>query len=750
MTGPFITHARQLIENGYSPVPLVPGAKRPIHDKWEALREATITEKLLQETVSKHPKAGVGVAGGYNGLVPIDVDTDDPAIKAAVFKVLPKTPVAKKGSKGGTLFYRSRAPIPGRKFIGLNSKPIVEVLTSGQTVIPPTRHPDTREPYRWTTGATLLDTCVDDLSEITLEHIFALQEALRPWLRPQKTHKPYSNGNGANGAHKASGTRIRAYAAAALDGEAKQLAMIGEGGRNYGLFAAVCKLGNYVHHGVLSQSETHTALLDACTANGYIKGHGSAAFEKTFRSGLEWSADDELREPPPGKEQPRGNADPETTATTPELPLSSDEALALKFADQHGGEYRYTHKWAQWHHYAGQCWREDVTLSYYDRARRLCRELAAGIEKPGEARDTASAKKRAAVISLAREDRRIAATVEQWDRDPWLLSTPEGTIDLRTGETRAHSAADYITKITAVAPGGECPRWRLFLKEITGGDVELAAYLQRVVGYSLTGDTREHALFFLYGTGGNGKGVLLSTLAGILACYHRAAPIEAFTASLGDRHPSEIAMLRGARLVTAVETEEGRYWAESRIKQLTGGDRVAARFMKQDWFEYTPEFKLLIAGNHKPALRSVDESIRRRFHLVPFNVTIDASQRDLELSQKLKAEWPGILQWAIDGCAMWQQQGLAPPRAVTDATAAYLEAEDRVRTWIDERCERVPPTIEKPLKELYGWWRSYCEASGDDPRTDRWLRDRLEVLGFTTRKSQKGRQICGLQPARDR
>jgi putative DNA primase/helicase len=188
------------------------------------------------------------------------------------------------------------------------------------------------------------------------------------------------------------------------------------------------------------------------------------------------------------------------------------------------------------------------------------------------------------------------------------------------------------------------------------------AYLQRAVGYALTGLTQEHALFFAYGTGANGKSVLLSTAAGLLGDYHKTAPIETFTASNSDRHPTDLASLRGARLVTATETEEGRRWAEARIKQLTGGDTISARFMRQDFFEFAPSFKLFIAGNHKPSLRSVDEAIRRRFHLVPFAVTIPSEERDSDLAEKLKDEWPGILAWLIEGCLEWQTEGLRRPK----------------------------------------------------------------------------------------
>ena len=179
--------------------------------------------------------------------------------------------------------------------------------------------------------------------------------------------------------------------------------------------------------------------------------------------------------------------------------------------------------------------------------------------------------------------------------------------------------------------------------------------------------------------------------------------------------------------VTAVETEEGRKWAESKIKALTGGDAISARFMRQDFFEYVPQFKLIIAGNHKPGLRSVDEAIRRRFNLIPFTVTIPPEKRDLDLAEKLKAEWPAILQWGVEGCKQWQKIGLAPPKAVTDATNAYLESEDAVRVWLEECCELKRDTFE-PRTKLYASWRLWAERTGEEARSAKWLYERLEAL----------------------
>jgi putative DNA primase/helicase len=232
---------------------------------------------------------------------------------------------------------------------------------------------------------------------------------------------------------------------------------------------------------------------------------------------------------------------------------------------------------------------------------------------------------------------------DQWDFDPWLLNTPAGVVDLRTGMIGPHNPNHYMTKITAVAPAGDCPLWHKILARITGGNTELQDFLMRVMGYCLTGITREHALFFGYGTGANGKGTFLNTMTAILAGYAAVAPMETFTATPTDRHPTDLAMLRGARLVTAQETEEGRRWAESRIKAMTGGDPISARFMRQDFFTFLPLFKLFIAGNHKPGLRGVDEAMRRRLNLIPFTVTISVADRDVQLADKLKPEMPGIL-----------------------------------------------------------------------------------------------------------
>jgi putative DNA primase/helicase len=285
---------------------------------------------------------------------------------------------------------------------------------------------------------------------------------------------------------------------------------------------------------------------------------------------------------------------------------------------------------------------------------------------------------------------------------------------------RPHRPEDLITKITSVSPDWNCPipLWNAFLKRIMADDMELIAYLQRMCGYFLTGLTREHVLFFAYGTGANGKTTFIDTITYIMGDYAKTAPVETFTESHNDRHPTELAMLAGARLVVAAETQTGRRWDESKIKKLTGGDRVAARFMRQDFFEFTPQFKLFIYGNHKPGLRSADEAMRRRIHLIPFTVKIPEHERDKSLPEKLKAEAPGILAWMMDGCSLWQKEGLNPPAAVRDATAEYLESEDSLGLWLNERIiedTKASPWPWTSCEDLFSDWKFWAEKNNLQP-----------------------------------
>jgi putative DNA primase/helicase len=403
------------------------------------------------------------------------------------------------------------------------------------------------------------------------------------------------------------------------------------------------------------------------------------------------------------------------------IPLRQDHSedwLALEFALLHAIDMRYVADWTRWMLYDGAVWQRDETMRVFDEARAICRDHA---DMPRvtivDRKRLRSARTVAAVLTMARADQRLAAVVDQWDGDPFALNC-DGEVHQLDAEIYCRPAipGDYFTKSTVVKPGGECPLWIEFLETVTCGDAALIDYLQRVCGYCLTGSTREQCLFFLYGPGGNGKTTFVSTISGIMGDYHRTAAIDTFSATNGsDRHPTELANLQGARLVTASETAEGRHWDETRIKTLTGGDAISARFMRQDFFEYRPVLKLMVSGNNKPELKGVDEAWRRRMQIIPFVAEIAPAKRIRGYDELLRAEWPGILAWMIEGARYWARFGLAPPAAVLDATGDYLDSEDVVGGWIDEVIEFRPGDDAAFLsrQQLFSAWQAFCKRTGE-------------------------------------
>ncbi len=427
-------------------------------------------------------------------------------------------------------------------------------------------------------------------------------------------------------------------------------------------------------------------------------------------------------------------------------PAYSEMAIADEFVEQNADNLRYIANSNTWLLNRGTHWEEDEKLEVFTLCREICRDVALGCNDLSRRKNIASKSTAWAVQSLAKTYSQFATKPEDWDANEWLLNTPGGVYDLRTGECHDHNPSDLLRTITAVAPGGECPLFHKFLDEITDGNTELQSFMQRILGYCLTGSTREHAMFFFYGVGGNGKTVLTRTVANILSGYHKAAAVETFTVSKTTRHSEEIAWLKGARLILATETESGQSWAESRIKALTGGESISARRMYGHRFTYDPQFKLIISGNHKPKLKKVDEAIRRRIHLVPFNVTIPPDKRDTELPEKLKQEWPGILKWMIQGCLEWQMLGgLEPPEIVSAATNEYLDSQDRIAAWADDNCLRNVDAFEKTT-DLFNNWKQWGLSNNEEIGTRADFKDQLNRLGFQgeIRKSS-GRGYAGYE-----
>jgi putative DNA primase/helicase len=430
-----------------------------------------------------------------------------------------------------------------------------------------------------------------------------------------------------------------------------------------------------------------------------------------------------------------------------ELPVNSEDALALAYAERHAADSRYVAAWGRWLIYDGARWSFDTTLHAFDRARAICREVALECDRPAA---VAAARTVAAVVQLARADRRLAATAEQWDANHMQLvtagndgkgfaaiDTPAAAYDLFTGLARAPEPLDYMTRATAcsAAPARTPhPQWSAFLDRITAGDVDMQSFLQRYIGYCCTGLTTEHAFVFAYGTGANGKSTFINTIVRIFGDYAAVADMGTFIASNTERHPTDLAKLRGARLVVSQETQKGRHWDETKIKALTGGDRLTARFLRQDFFDFVPTFKLFIAGNHKPRIGSVDEAMRRRLLLAPFTVRIPPGDRDPDLAEKLWRERAAILRWCLDGCLQWQRDGLTPPACVRDATDEYFRGQDTVGEWLEDCTEDGGDLAFTRMTALFASWKAWCEERNNKPGSTMALSGMLEDRSYAKRR----------------
>lgn len=417
----------------------------------------------------------------------------------------------------------------------------------------------------------------------------------------------------------------------------------------------------------------------------------------------------------------------------------SEDMLAQVFEYRHADQLRYCHTAGAWYAWTGTRWQQEKTQRAFNFAREICRDFGFSQAKFSRAATAG------AVERFSQAARCFAVTAEIWDKAPWLIGTPGGTVDLLTGELRASVQDEHITRqaATAPAPTGTTPkRWLAFLEDATRGDAELIRFLQQVAGYSLTGDTSEHALFFIYGAGGNGKSVFLNTLTGILGEYAQTAAMDTFAASKHDKHPTDLAMLKGARLVSASETEDGRAWAEAKIKQMTGGDPITARFMRRDFFTYRPEFKLVIVGNHKPRLNNIDDATKRRFNIIPFIHKPTVPNPNLE--RVLRAEWSAILRWMIDGCLDWQKNGLQRPAVVIEATREYFEDQDVFSQWFDESCEHDAGHREANTA-LFTSWKRYAEAAGESAGTAKSFGEAMRKRGLEPYRTKSERGFLGLR-----
>ncbi len=439
-----------------------------------------------------------------------------------------------------------------------------------------------------------------------------------------------------------------------------------------------------------------------------------------------------------------------------DLPLT-ELGIARRLVAVHGESIRYVPELRRWLMWDGTKWAEDITGEIERRAKDVVDRLH------GDARFEADPRRREemtrawlkfqtaarlrAVVELAATEPGIPVTADQLDLDVWALNVGNGIVDLRTGDPRPHDPAEMCTKIVPIDYEAEasCPTWDKFLGEVFDHDEELIQFVQRFAGYSLTGDVREQLLVFAHGTGANGKSTMLGMLRQLAGDYGVQLDPAVLTAGAHYQHPTGLTDLRGARLVTTVETEANRRLAEALVKQLTGGDPIRARRMRGDYFEFWPTHTIWLAGNHLPAIRGTDLGIWRRIALVPFDVTFSGERQDPNLPAKLAAEGPGILAWAIRGCLKWQRDGLRVPDRVKAATADYRTSQDHLGRFIAESCV-VDDVAYVPTKDLRAAYETWCDEQGERAWTAQAVGRELTDRGFDSvqKGAQRSRMWLGL------
>lgn len=428
----------------------------------------------------------------------------------------------------------------------------------------------------------------------------------------------------------------------------------------------------------------------------------------------------------------------------PLSPAYSQDALALALVKKVGDDWRHTAVRSQWYRWNGSIWVPEKTLEIFEEARRVARDESDNPDVSASLRrDIASRSTAASMVVMASWDRKISVPVDAWDTHKQLLGTPKGVVDLTVGKLIEGSREQLITMSTSVAPETGTPElWLRCLNEWCGGDSSLIDYLQRLCGYCLTGETREQMLAFIHGPAKAGKGTFIKHIAEIMGDYASNAEMDTFIESKQERHSSELARLRSKRLVYAAETEEGRRWAEAKIKKLSGEDKITARNLYENPEEFSPEFKLMIYGNYAPHLRNPDDAIARRMHIVPFVHPVSAENRDYYLDEKLRPEHGRILSWMIRGALLWNDSGLGMPEIISEAVTKYMDSEDTFGDWVNEFVERRTDSREKSA-DLYNSYRKFIEARGELPVSQKRFSPKLEERGFRRVKSSGIRMFEG-------
>ncbi|MGD0908702.1 MAG: phage/plasmid primase, P4 family [Candidatus Acidiferrales bacterium] len=440
------------------------------------------------------------------------------------------------------------------------------------------------------------------------------------------------------------------------------------------------------------------------------------------------------------------------------LPHRTDSGNAELFAALYGEKVLFDHKqgrWLIWNETRSR-WLEDKQGKVRILAKRAARQrakLALNIGDEDKRKEEIQWAFKSegryqidAALELAKSEAPISDDGEGWDSDHWQFGVANGIVDLRTGTLRPATQQDRITKFSPVAfdPNAKCPRFELYLEETFGADADLKSYVQKAVGYSLTGCTREQCLFACYGEGSNGKTTLLEIILYVQGDYGLDLPFSVLEAKLGGSTPGEGVNLPGARFAKAVETREGKKLDEARIKSWTGGDTITVRPLYRNSFSFRPTHKLWLAFNHKPIIGDDSNAMWRRIRLIPFVHTFDPRHADKGMLEKLKAEAPGILNWAIVGCLAWQKDGLKTPKAVEQATSEYEAESDPLAPFFEDCCE-LDMAFQVSKTELRIAYQDWCRANKEKPVSRKAFPEKMKKKGFREGSSGSARFWTGLR-----
>jgi putative DNA primase/helicase len=544
--------------------------------------------------------------------------------------------------------------------------------------------------------------------------------------------------------------RAKTYADAALHRELERLGKAPMHQRNHTLNIAAFKLGQLMPYGILDPAVVTQNLGQTARDLGLDE----SEIEPTIASGLN-----------AGRQHPRRlpflRSDQQTRTVEP--PRKSDEVVtkqlaelgetdtdnAQRFANRFGTKVISTpgHGWLV---FDGRRWRQDDVGQVIELAKETAR-LIADESVHLQTDDARAARSRFAEQSLGKGslDRMVdlaksllAVEDARLDADPWLLNVENGTIDLKTGRRERHDPRDLLTKIAPVRAdrSAKCPLFKKFLKRITGDDVKLRSFIQKAHGYSLTGITSEQVFFFIHGKSGeNGKSTLVNLNRDMLGDYGKHTPTDTLLTKQYDNNiPADLARLDGVRMVTAIEANFNRHLDEAKIKAMTGGEPIVARFMRQNYFQFVPVFKLWLVANDRPRVRGTDEAFWRRVRVIPLTIKIPEGERDPNLPAKLRAELPGILAWAVRGCRKWQREGLAQPAIVRSATKGWQQEMDHLKKFIAEEVEIVSG-FKIASSQLIDRYKNWCVLHGEHPLTVQDLKAKLQESFDITHARIKGR-----------